>query len=334
VQALKLGNDICSRLDILQDAISPTSNAFITCKESSSQEAGKYNVTEKVIVGYADNNRYMRRTSFDPNEYFEFTALPAVSSISPVTGNIGGQYLTISGTGFSNSPTNNTVTVDGNDCHVTAATNNELKCTLAPKNSSLSSQLPTNTTGTQTQGFFSGAGLAYARYIISSLIDTQDEFVAAVRAGNTAALGPAQKLGFRADVRESNIYTSYNEAQTWRGYFTAPVAGTYTFRGTADDSFRVYLAANYGTKEEAATPLIYSNTVQTEFGFYKNEVASARASVDLEAGKSYYLEAFHLDTGGSTGFFHLAVEVPNVDSSANFQVYQVDNIVTDSTVQP
>jgi hypothetical protein len=248
----------------------------------------------------------MRRSSFDPNEFFQFTALPTVSSISPASGNVAGQLLTISGTGFSNNPTNNTVTVDGNDCHVTAATNNQLQCTVAPRNSSLSSQLPTNTSGAQSQGFFSGAGLSYARYTVSASINTQDEFVAAVRASNTSALGTPSEVGFRADMREANIY-SYNEAQTWRGYFTAPVAGTYTFRGTADDSFRVYLASDYGTKQEATTPLIYSDTAQIFNGFFKMDVPTASASVPLEAGKSYYIEAYHLDSSGGNGFFDLAV---------------------------
>ena len=118
-----MGQDLCSRFDIFQEPISANSHRFIRCTESSSQEAGKYNVTEHVIVGYANNDMYMRRASSDPTEYFEFTALPTIASVSPNTGNIGGQYLTLKGTGFSPNLINNTVTVDGNDCKVTAATN-------------------------------------------------------------------------------------------------------------------------------------------------------------------------------------------------------------------
>ena len=147
----------------------------------------------------------MRRSSLDPNEYFEFTALPTVSSVSPASGNIGGQYLTISGTGFSNSPTNNTVTVDGNDCAVTSSNNNEIKCTLAAKDNALSSKLATDS-GSQVNGYFSGAGVKYARYTKSSSIDTFAKFVAAVRSSDTGALGTPKETGFRADLREANVY--------------------------------------------------------------------------------------------------------------------------------
>jgi hypothetical protein len=115
---------MCSRFDVEQSAISATGNAYIRCIESSLQEAGKYNVTEQVTPGFANHNPLMRRSSFDPKEYFEFTSLPTVGSVSPANGNIGGQYLTISGTGFSLNPSNNSVWVDGNDCKVTAASSN------------------------------------------------------------------------------------------------------------------------------------------------------------------------------------------------------------------
>jgi len=160
-------------------------------------------------------------------------------------------------------------------------------------------------------------------------------FVTAIRTGDNAALGTAQEIGFRADIREANVY-SYNEAQAWRGYFTAPVTGTYVFRGNADDQFRVYLDHTYGSVDPASltTPLISSSTVQTFMDYFNKDVPSSQASIELEAGKSYYLEAYHMDTGAGTGFFELAVEVPNADTTAIRQVYQVDKIITDSTVQP
>jgi len=142
----------------------------------------------------------MRRSSFDPTEYFEFTSLPTVSGVSPTSGNVGGQYLTISGTGFSPNPNNNTVTVDGNDCSVTSANNNEIKCTLGSKSSSLTSLLSTNSSS-QANGYFSGAGLKYARYTYSSSINTLTKFTTAVRAGDTATLGTPVEEGFRADLR-------------------------------------------------------------------------------------------------------------------------------------
>lgn len=53
-----------------------------------------------MVHGFADKERYVRRSSL-MSEYFEFTALPVVTSFSPNSGNTGGQFLQIQGTGFS-----------------------------------------------------------------------------------------------------------------------------------------------------------------------------------------------------------------------------------------
>ena len=224
------------------------------CIESSSQEAGKYNVSEHVVPGFANNSRYMRRTSLDPNEYFEFTALPTVKAVSPATGNVGGQFLTITGTGFSGEPSNNTVTVDGNDCAVTSSSDYEIKCILAARDPAVSTLLATNSTG-QVSGHFSGAGLRYSRYTYSNGLYYMSNFVTAVRTADTATLGTPVEVGFRADMREAHVYTE-KEAQTWRGYFTAPRNGAYTFRVTADDRAAVYLQTTHGSAEAPATPLL------------------------------------------------------------------------------
>lgn len=330
VSLLKLGEDLCSRFDVEQDAINANWLEYIRCKKSTTQEAGRYNVTEQTVPGTANNSRYMRRSSLNPQDYFEFTSLPTVSAVSPASGNVGGQYLTISGTGFSPNPKNNTVTVDGNDCSVTSSSNYEIKCTLAAKGSS-SSKLSTNSSS-QVNGYFSGAGLKYARYAVTSSIDTLSKFVTAVRAANTAALGTPAEEGYRADLREGNFHVDFKEAQVWRGFFTAPVAGAYTFRGTADDVFSFYIASNYGSEEPPATPLLQTTYHQyLEYPFI-NSPPGHVGTVTLEAGKSYYIEAYHID-GGGTGFFDLAVEVPNTDPAALFQTYQVDNITLSSTVQ-
>jgi hypothetical protein len=47
-------------------------------------------------------------------------------------------------------------------------------------------------------------------------------------------------------MREGDVYGA-NYAQVWKGYFTAPVSGVYTFRGLADDNFAVYVASVYGS---------------------------------------------------------------------------------------
>jgi hypothetical protein len=79
-----------------------------------------------------------------------------------------------------------------------------------------------------------------------------------VKNADTSALGTPKETGFRADLKEGYVY-GHNYCQTWSGYFTAPVAGTYTFRGTANDYFSLYLATTYGSTELPATALIHSS---------------------------------------------------------------------------
>ena len=177
--------------------------------------------------------------------------------------------------------------MDGNNCAVTSAGNGQITCTLAPRNVGISSKLATNSSGQQNP-YFGGAGVQYARYTLRSATNTIPNFVAAVRSNNATQLGSPQEVGFRADLREADVYGS-NYAQTWKGYFTAPVTGTYTFRGTADDEFAFYFSPTYGsTADLPALPLISSNTAQTMGNYFMDNIANATGSIDLVSGRSYY----------------------------------------------
>lgn len=245
IKELKLGGDLCSRFDVFQDAIDANSNQYVKCMESSAQVAGKYVVSEKVTPGRAINNPNLQRASLDGGEYYEFAVLPTVTSVSPNNGNLGGQNITISGTGFSGIAKNNTVSVNGNDCKVTSSSETAISCTINTYDSSKSAKLPTNSSS-QQKGFFSGAGLKYTRYgniATSSLVD----FAKAVRIGNSSILGTPQEVGVRAELKEGDVYGPNEYAQAWSGYFTAPADGTYTFRGVADDYFSFYLATVPGS---------------------------------------------------------------------------------------
>lgn len=126
---------------------------------------------------------------------------------------------------------NNTVSINGNDCKVTAASENTISCTVAPYNAARTALLST-TASTQKNGYFSGSGLKYARYGVSSST-SMDQFVAAVRSEDTTILGTPREVGVRGQLKEGNAYGS-NYGQVFKGYFTAPADGTYVFRGVAD----------------------------------------------------------------------------------------------------
>lgn len=192
ITKLSIGSDLCSRFDVTQNAINRNWYDYLLCVKSSLQEAGKYNVSEHVVLGYANNGRYLRRSSLQKEPSFEFTALPTVTSVSPNTGNIAGQTVTITGNGFSPAISNNTVSVDGNDCKVSFSSNEQIVCTIAPQDVTKSVKLAAVNSTSQLNGYFSGAGVKYARYKAISTINTIDEIVAAVRSSNNAALGTAQ----------------------------------------------------------------------------------------------------------------------------------------------
>lgn len=218
--------------------------------------------------------------------------------------------------------------VDGNPCSVTYSDEGTIKCTLAPKDPALSSRLVSNSTN-QNKPYFSGAGLNYARYKFTTSIAA---LVNAVRSNNASTLGVPQEVGYRAELREGDVYGTYY-SQTWNGYFTAPVTGEYTFMGTSDDAFSFYLANATGSVELPATPLISSDSYQLWNDFYAIHRPTASATVALQEGMSYYLEAYHINWGG-TGNFRIEVSVPSNDSALSFQTYQVDEILLNSTVQP
>lgn len=64
VVKLLLGNDLCSRFDVVQANISSTtSSAYIQCIASSLQVGGRYNVSEKLTPGYANHGPNLRKSS-------------------------------------------------------------------------------------------------------------------------------------------------------------------------------------------------------------------------------------------------------------------------------
>lgn len=91
-----------------------------------------------------------------------------MQALSISSGNKGGQFLNITGSGFSANLLNNTVSVDNNPCQVTASSGNLISCTLAKRNPSLTSKISTTSTN-QSNPFISGSGWQYTRYDLTDL---------------------------------------------------------------------------------------------------------------------------------------------------------------------
>ena len=63
--------------------------------------------------------------------------------------------------------------------------------------------------------------------------------------------------GVRAELETTNVYGAYY-GQVFEGYFKALVDGNYTFRGSADDSFGLYISDVYGSAIINSDPVIYA----------------------------------------------------------------------------
>lgn len=129
--------------DITQNQITFNTYTRVMCNQAPQQEAGKYNVSEHVTVGWAQTLWTMQRASLKA-EYYQHTVLPAVANLNPNQGGLAGQDLVISGSGFSNNPKNISVTVDGVNCAVKSSTQTSINCRLAAKQSSNSAALPSS----------------------------------------------------------------------------------------------------------------------------------------------------------------------------------------------
>jgi hypothetical protein len=121
---------------------------------------------------------------------------------------------------------------------ITSVNYQQIQCTVAPRtaNPTTSQYSTTTTQSNATKGYPSGAGVQYNRYNLSSNTLSVTQFVTASQTNNAAILGTLQESAVRGDIAEGDFYGSYY-AQSWKGYFTAPVSGSYTFRGIADDVF-------------------------------------------------------------------------------------------------
>lgn len=253
--------------------------------------------------------------------------MPNITALNSTSGSTNGNIIKISGTGFSDKMSNNVVKVANTPCTVKSSSFTEIVCELQPEVSGTSTLLSTNTSGSQTDGYHQGAGFKYTRHTYSGSISN---YVTAARADSITT---KQEDTYRSDIREGDAYGS-GYCQYWRGYFTALHAGIHTFRAWSDDSFKVYIASDYGTNPGSAgmTELLSSSTVQSSASYYITDMmTSAEKGQTLEADKSYYMEVFHCNSGGS-GWINTEVEVPT--TTGNSFVPQVDKIALEATLLP
>ena len=123
--------------------------------------------------------------------------------------------------------------------------------------------------------------------------------------------------------------------QVFKGYFYAPVDGNYTFRGSADNSFGLYMSDEYGSKTLNPNPIIYQNSYSDDPDNYylTNKTTAIGSERLLKGGRYYYMEAYHVNLG-SRGFFKVSVSVPNNNIDLRWQTHEVNQFETAFTNDP
>ena len=91
--------------------------------------------------------------------------------------------------------------------------------------------------------------------------------------------------------------------ERWRAYFTAPVAGSYVFYISSDDSSELWLSTD--TTPDRKVKIAYVNGY-TSFETWTTYASQTSAAIPLVAGQRYYIEALYKEGGGGD---HLSVGV-------------------------
>lgn len=338
VRGLYIGSLMCSRFDISEGPINANSNQFITCAIPPIQEGGYYNLTEWVTPGYADKSPRMLTGSLGAGANYEFAVTPVITGVSSHLGGSAGQTITITGNGFTTNQSRISVTAANIPCTISASSSNSITCVVqANINGNTFGLLSSNTTGTQTNGFYGGSGLKYTRYNISALSDKTVSGLRTAIAGSSASISVLES-GTRGDIVTPDIYGSEAYGQVFSGYFRAPNAGNYIFRGLADDFMAMYVSSVTGSAEIDYTSAVISSVKYSESNsdsnyYLVNTASLTSAPIAMAAGESRYIEVYHLNTGGSSSLM-VSVEVPNTNDTLANTVYEVQKLTTATTIDP
>ena len=125
ILGLYVGDYLCSLHDIEPRVVSPTSPSFITCALPPNIEGGYYTVKPWMRPGYAKNAYKMKYASLtNPGQIFELIVNPSVTAVSMHSGAVGGNKITITGTGFSADSTKLNIKAAGLNCLIISSTAN------------------------------------------------------------------------------------------------------------------------------------------------------------------------------------------------------------------
>lgn len=217
--------------------------------------------------------------------------LAQLTSLSSHQGGSKGQLLTVKGTGFSPNLTDYTCSVAGETCNVKQATLTELTVEVPVKSAGNTAfgALPqaAGDTSTQINGFLGGSGLRYKRYDREDMWKSTTQWLTYLRGA------PTNNVVSEKILTELSSPEAYGEnyIEHVKGYFYAPVDGTYRFSAVADDDFlMVFSSVKNNANPANLVPLLtqehYSNNHYNPF--VRTNVTQSSANLTLTQGY-YYL---------------------------------------------
>ena len=219
---------------------------------------------------------------------FTYVAVPNVESVSlGACGLLGGCTLVITGSGFDPAVVNNVVTAAGAPCIITAASQEQLTCTVgaAPLTPAVFA------TGSGVNASFTPGGRGLERRVWSMSSSIPWSYTEAW--STSGALPFVTETEAQLAVGISEVGTLDFYLQSLRGYFLPPVTANYSFLVRADDFARVYLSTNASAAGErliAAQP-----SWCPDFLCVPDQLS---APVALTAGKPYWFRVMHQELGG------------------------------------
>lgn len=115
IDHLKIGNSICSIIDVVQneDNWDANSRRPIQCQSDINQNAGEYNFEELVRPGIARHSLRTQQTSLFTGQNYTQRVLSQITSLSSHQGGTKGHRLTVKGTGLSKNVTDYSCTIAG-----------------------------------------------------------------------------------------------------------------------------------------------------------------------------------------------------------------------------
>lgn len=119
-------------------------------------EAGYYNVSELLTLGYANKSQHLMYGSLTNNpQIYEFQVIPTITGLSSRSGPPFGQTLNITGTGFTSNLSRLSISAGGSQCKVLSANTTSITCLVQPVS------LTNNTFGriSNSSQFLSGSGV-------------------------------------------------------------------------------------------------------------------------------------------------------------------------------